>query len=429
MINYELRGKQGELLDLMLSDRNGCFVVSIRSGKTLLAWLSALVVAQAKPNQTILIACPTYPMIADIYFKAFVPMLDQFRGNQVSNINESDKSISFANGSQIIMRSTDRPERLRGLTVDLAILDEAAIMKADTVYEILNRLAATPGRSRGRVIMISSPAGRNHFHDFIFGTKNEPGIISSPHWHYRRYTAYDMGVMAAEEIAMLKATKSASTFAQDVMVEFSTLEGRVFSKFDENKHIAPYKPDYFKPIYIGVDFNVGRMSAVMAQQSDNRLHFFDEIVLSNSNTKEMSEAIRTRYGHSRLVVCPDATGAFRKSSADYGVTDILILKQHLGPKTEFRFGSHNPSVRDTINSTNELVDHNRLLVDPGCRETLKAMINMVYKEDGTPFKDNIHDHLFDCVRYVVAQTYAIKKSQDEDARSPARRGSGRLVSA
>ena len=423
-----LKGKQGELFTLMNEDKNSCFVVSIRSGKTMLAFLTAVIQAQKKPNQNILYAAPTYPMLRDIVFKEFVPWLSPFLGTEITAINESDLTIYFANGSTIIFRSTDRPERIRGLTLDLAILDEAAIMKADVVYEIINRLAATPGRVRGRVIMISSPAGRNHFYDFIHGAPGFEGILSNEYWNYRRYTAYDMSVITETEIEMLKKTKSSATFAQDVLCDWTTLEGRIFKNWTETKHITTYKVDYQRPIWVGVDFNIAKMSAVAAQMIDNKIVIFDEILIEHGGTREMAEELRTRWGLSKLIICPDATGNYRKSVAEFGITDILLLKQALsGHKAEFRFGSQNPSVRDTINATNELIDHDRLLVTANCRNVVKSMINMVYKEDGQPFKDNIHDHHFDCVRYITAAAAPIK--QEFEKVSQNRRISGRFVAA
>lgn len=435
-MEIKLRGKQQELFELMSDrSRNSCFVVSIRSGKTLLCFLQMIIHAEKYPGSIIAYFCPTYKMLSDIVWKEYTPWITPFMGKQVLTVNETDKLIEFTNGSRIIMRSTDHPERIRGLTLDLAILDEAAIMKRDVIYEIQNRLTATPGRERGRMIIISSPNGRNHFYDFIYGNQGEPGIIDSLYWHYRRYTAEEMGVISKDEIEVLKRNKSVSSYQQDVMVEFSSLEGRVYKSFNESQHLNTMDINWDKPIYVGVDFNVSRLSAGAAQILDNnKLHWVDEILVENAGTKELAEMIKVRWAvprmvgnqlkKPRLLICPDAAGQQRKTSADYGVTDIYILKQVLGQfRCEFKYNATNPSVKDTVNAVNLLIEQNRFSVNPRCREIIKSLINLVYRPGTSEIhKDNVYDHFGDLIRYVTQNTFPLK--EEFEARAPQRRSTG-----
>lgn len=438
-MKVSLKGKQKELFTLM-SDKtkNSCFVVSIRSGKTFLCFLQMIMEAQNNPGSTIAYFCPTYKMLSDIVWKEYMPVLHDALGKGVKSINESDKAVEFDNGSRIIMRSTDHPERIRGLTLDLAIIDEAAIMKQAVIYEIQNRLTATPGRERGRMIIISSPNGRNHFYDFIFGNQGEPGIINSQYWNYRRYNAEEMGVISTDEIEVLKRNKSIASFQQDVMVEFSSVEGRVYRTFNETEHMSKLDIDWTKPLWVGIDFNVSKLSAGLAQiHNGNQLHWVDEILLENASTRDMAEAIKHKWAQPRMIngnivnpklfVCPDAAGNQRKTSADYGITDIFILKQALSQfRVEFKYGATNPSIKDTVNAVNLLIENKRFYVNPRCREITKTLINLIYRPGTSEvLKDNIYDHFGDLIRYVVNNTFPL--NPESKPSTPVRRSSGAYV--
>jgi len=435
-MEVKFRGKQQELFELMGDkSKNSCFVVSIRSGKTFLCFLQMIMEAQNNPGSNIAYFCPTYKMLSDIVWKEYIPILHNAVGSAVKSINESDKAIEFSNGSRIIMRSTEHPERIRGLTLDLAIIDEAAIMKKEVIYEIQNRLTATPGRERGRMIIISSPNGRNHFYDFIYGNQGEPGIMNNNHWNFRRYNAKEMGVISPEEIEVLQKNKSTASFQQDVMVEFSNIEGRVYNSFNESKHISSIGIDWSKPLWIGTDFNVSRLSAGVAQIVDgNKLHWVDELVIENAGTKELAEAIALKWAQPRMInnqifqpkiyICPDAAGNQKKTSADYGVTDIFILKNVLSKyRVEFKYKATNPSIKDTVNAVNLLIEKERFTVNPKCKEIIKSLINVAYRPGTSEIlKDNIYDHLSDVIRYVTANTFPLK--EDLDISTTTRRKSG-----
>jgi hypothetical protein len=76
---------------------------------------------------------------------------------------------------------------------------------------------------------------------------------------------------------------------------------------------AQYDPNL--PIGVGMDFNVGRMSATLWQRHQDRTWCFDEIViLGNSDTQQMCEALKARFPISKLILYPDASAKARKTS-------------------------------------------------------------------------------------------------------------------
>ncbi|MFA4972901.1 MAG: terminase family protein [bacterium] len=77
-------------------------------------------------------------------------------------IREAEREVIFPGGGRVEIKTADDPNRLRGSGLDLAILDEAAYM-GESVWADVVRPALVD--RKGRAIFISTPRGRNWFHD------------------------------------------------------------------------------------------------------------------------------------------------------------------------------------------------------------------------------------------------------------------------
>jgi hypothetical protein len=163
-------------------------------------------------------------------------------------------------------------------------------------------------------------------------------------------------------------------------------------------------------IYIGMDFNIDPMSAVVFVRQGDALHAIDEIRLFSSNTKETVEEINSRFPKSKIWCYPDPASRQRKTSAG-GVTDLTIL-QNAGYVVKAP-NSHN-AVRDGINAVNARLLNDKkdinLYFDPRCKHTIDCMERYAYKENSSqPDKDSGYDHMADAVRYAVDYMFPIKK--------------------
>jgi phage terminase large subunit len=413
-MNIKFRGKQKELFRLMQTGLNCCFVVSIRSGKTLMCFLRAVELAQ-QPNKNIVYLAPTHQMLKNIFVKEFLPELRPAEAAGLCTI--TNDSVDFVNGSRIFFLSADRPERLRGLTIDLAIADEVATMKSEVIAELLNRTAKTPGREQGQVILISTPNGKNPFYHFIYGDDENRGIIDNAFWHYRKYDAFQMKVIDEDTINQLKETKDEVSFNQDVLCDFTETRGKIFTKFDEKLHLKPCSYDRSKPLYIGMDFNYDPMTAILSQKrSDGGINIVDEVYLRYSDTEELCNEINNRYGNPAVIIFPDASGGQHTAATGKSRTNFKIIKRIMG-EGSMRVASKNPPVLDTINEVNEAFKNGLVNVSPKCKHLLLSLHNYKWKEGVTnvPDKDNINDHMADCLRYLIHNLYPMRKEVPADA--------------
>jgi hypothetical protein len=176
--------------------------------------------------------------------------------------------------------------------------------------------------------------------------------------------------------------------------------GQVYDRFDRAKHVAEITaPDSREPLRIGVDFNVGNMSAVIAYRNGKTLHVFDEISGAH-DTDALAQAIKARYPDHRLYVYPDASGGNRSTNATQ--TDIAILESYgmsnQSPKA-------NPPVRDRVAAVQALLENGkgevRLHIAASCVKLIECLELQSYTERGEPDKDQGYDHMNDAIGYLI----------------------------
>jgi hypothetical protein len=120
---------------------------------------------------------PTYPDGKSV-FKWFVTALGGERSPLISTVNKSTRRIELLNGGSIDLWSMDRDGAGRGESYHIAVLEEAA--KARNLLSALDEtIEATTADTNGELWIISSPRGRNAFHElYVLGKKEDSGFAS-----------------------------------------------------------------------------------------------------------------------------------------------------------------------------------------------------------------------------------------------------------
>lgn len=164
------------------------------------------------------------------------------------------------------------------------------------------------------------------------------------------------------------------------------------------------------PLWIGMDFNVDNMSAVIGQKANLDLEIFSEIVLpERSNTQMMADTLKSLFPNRKIYICPDASGASSKTSAPIGTNDHTILRD---AGFEVVTNKKNPFIKDRVENVNRMICNGQgerhLFVDPSCEQLVECLSNLVCPE-GTiiPDKKNGLDHLPDGLGYLVNQLFPI----------------------
>jgi len=316
--------------------------------------------------------------------------------------NESDLSLELTNGSIIALRGAENPDALRGVSLSSLVVDEAAYVKQEAWEMVLRPALSDQG---GPAWFITTPAGLNWFHDLWEQAQEQTD------WSTFSFTTIEGGNVPAEEIEAAKRTLDERTFRQEYLASFETLSGRVFPEFDQD-NITDSAADSGGPILVGLDFNVSIMAGSIASKIGDTLHVWDEIAIKNSNTDEVCAWLKGKFPRREIIVYPDPTGAARKTSAA-GKTDHGIIRQHgfrvVAPRSPW-------AIKDRLNATNWLIKNmegeRRLMVHPRCKNVIKSLRNLTYKEgvdDFVPDKDSGLDHHADGLGYMILSALNLVK--------------------
>lgn len=218
-----------------------------QSGKSWLAKRYLLDEAGNKGKRCWWVA-PTLPTAQDHWLDLLDLLEDS--GIPVKAINKSTKTIRFLSGGSIRIRSADIPDNLRGGTLDVLVLDEAAFMVEDVWYRILQ---PTITASRGKVMFLSSANGQNWFYRLFLLGKND----KFPDFKSWKMPSTDAPYQDHEMLEVIRQTVPDLVWREEYLCEFLADSGGVFTGLDK----LPYQPMLFKPIkgheYIaGIDWGM-----------------------------------------------------------------------------------------------------------------------------------------------------------------------------
>ena len=364
-----------------------------RFGKTYLA-ITEMMKYASKPNQKIWYVAPTLKMAKDICWSQLKEVLNQF--NWIEDINETTLTITIRKtNSTISLKSADLPDTLRGTGLNFLILDEFADIDKRTWYEVLR---ASISDRLGHVLFCGTPKGYGNWtYEMYLKGKQDP------EWDSFQFTTLDGGMVTKEEIEQAKQDIDIRTFRQEFEGTFENYAGAVYYNFHPVDSVIDKKLDFSKPLHIGMDFNVDPMSACVAQIEKDKVYVVDEIVIYSSNTDEMCQEIRDRYGSkAQIFIYPDPASRQRKTSAG-GRTDLSIL-QNAGFKVKVKH--KHPSVRDRINAVNSKLKDSKgnryIFVSKSCKTMIKGLQRQVFKENtNIPDKEMGFDHMNDALGYLI----------------------------
>ena len=254
-------------------------VAGRRFGKTHLS-IRELCFHARKPNQEVWYVAPTYRQAKQIVWRKLKYKLQDL--NWAKKINESELTILLKNGSVISLKGADNADSLRGVGLDFMVMDEFADVDEEAWTEVLRPTLAD---KQGKALFIGTPKGiGNWAHDLYTMPLEQPNV-----WASFQYTTIDGGQVKEEEIESAKRDLDERTFRQEFLATFETYSGRIYYAFDRKDNCQPPESVDISMVYIGMDFNIDPMSAVVAVRQGDNLYVIDEIRMFSSNTTEIVE--------------------------------------------------------------------------------------------------------------------------------------------
>ena len=396
---------------------------------------------QVYPDAHYVFGAPTHQQAKRIFWsdiKRMVPHWALAGGDPRTAISETDLTIRFASGAEIIVFGMDRPERIEGPPIDWICVDEIANVKKETWDE---HIRPALSERNGHADLIGVPEGRNHYYQLSLQAQEEQAKHPQL-WGHFSWPSSD--ILPAEEIAIARAELDELTFRQEYEARFLNFQGVAYYAFSRHVHAAePLRYDPGLPLILAFDFNVSPgVCAILQEQTyrgDNRAVdrsepvtcVLDEIwIPRDSNTRRVCGQIIERYrGHQQSVYCyGDATGGAKGTAAVEG-SDWDLIKDCLRPvfgqpfmkasrgDLIFRVPRANPRERVRVNAVNSRLQSAdgtvRLLVDPvKCPHTIMDLEGVTCKDDGSGEIDKkgapMLTHLTDAIGYYVYHEHPLR---------------------
>lgn len=269
----------------------------------------------------------------------------------VSKINSGALTIEFTNGSEILFKSSQSGDNLRGLTVTgsgLLVLDECAYLP-DDIFAIVFPYVNV---NRCNILMVSTPRLRagTFYEYFQIGLNGEDPLIES-----FDLSQYDTSaVLSPEKIELYRKLLPYPQFVSEVLGDFIDDVGGVF---DLTKAIFIPKLNYYDDLFVGLDFSIGNngdytvLSGFDSQATQHLLEYTNNSTPANIIDWIVNNISKIDQHKLKALVC---------ETNSIGSVYIDLLKQRLPNVNIVKFTTTNDSKRRIIEYMARRINENRI---------------------------------------------------------------------
>ena len=396
MATTDFDAAPGQEAFILSRNAETAYVGGVGSGKTAAGVLrSKRHVTEWNPGETGAIVSPTVPMLRNV----IEPELRKWGLLDAPGVEyrRSENRIDYPNGATIILESANNDrkiERLRGLNLAWAWMDEAAYQAAKVYNVLSDRLRVGAYRN---LFATTTPRGFNWVHDVFAEPLPDTPAVDLPDGAVYRNAATTsvLGVSTRanpahpdDYIERQERQRSGEAYEQEIEGQFVSFEGLVYKWFDrENRVPTDALPERWDKTIYGLDWGGSAPTAiVVCRQSGDEWYVVDEFyeprVVNETIVAEL-ERMHDRYGRGPIYCDtnePRAIEQLNREGFDAREADKSV-------ETGIR---HVDSLRE------------RLYVGETCQHTIDEFNTYQYKDGGDSddvLKEN--DHAMDALRYAL----------------------------
>lgn len=228
-----------------------------RAGKTIAVINEWIKEALTLPNSRWAYIAPTYTQAKDVAWDALKFYTANIPGLKV---NETELRVDFPNGARIKLYGSDKPDALRGITLDGAIFDEYSQQPSSIYGEIIR--PALMDR-QGRAIWIGTPKGKNSFYFLYDKARKDPAYA-----HAFLLKASKSGVLDQKELDDARNEMTDEQWKQEMECSFdAAIRGSYYSKeidvMVQSGRVLPKIYDPLLPVYTAWDIGLDDPTAII----------------------------------------------------------------------------------------------------------------------------------------------------------------------
>ena len=272
---FKPHNKQKEIIDSVLNGTEfyHSVVVGRQFGKTLMSINLLMYYGLNNNNSKILWISPVYAQCGKVFQQIYQALQP---AGLIKSANKADFLIQLVNGTSIYFKSSERPETIRGLSINYAFIDEAQDCK-DLAWKqsILPTLTAA-GK---KCIITGTPKRKNWFYDIFMLGK------SKDHPNHKSYhgSSVDSPYVSTDFIEEQKRTLPPKIFKQEFLAEWQDNEGAVFQGLDKVCINEMWPDQNSSKVYAGLDIGnkgdysvltiIDELGRVLYMWRDNRIEY------------------------------------------------------------------------------------------------------------------------------------------------------------
>lgn len=371
---------RAQLQFLRANKRYSAFVSGIGAGKTVAGILRLYAnVYQWNPGKTGFVIAPTVPSLRNV----IVPELEKWGVMDEAEFNASENTITFPNGSKVILESANNPRkirRLRGPSIPWFWIDEAAQVP-ERAWEVM------VGRLRDgdylNAFVTTTPRGENWVHDrFVEGDPDDVNAILGIPTTANPHTPDEYKEEIVEEY-------DGQFYEQEIKGAFTAFEGLIYPWFDDDNLIESPPDAYDETIY-GVDWghnNPATIVAVVRQGSG------DDAVWTVA--EEWYQTRQTVNDHSRAL--QDMQDRWGPGAVYCDPAEPASIEQLQRDGIDAREADND--VLPGIQRVSSMQDNLRVVAT--CQNLRNEFSQYQYKGDDSDEPEKTNDHALDALRYAL----------------------------
>lgn len=392
------------------------------SGKTFIGSLLGIMLAESHAGIRGLVGAQTFCLVRDTTLVSYLEHLERL--GRIEGVHytysKSEAKLKFWNKSEILFRHFEEADKLKSLNLGFVEIEEMSDVPESTFHMLLGRLRQA-GVPRYRLFGHTNPEKQKGwiYKNFIENPKENYRFIHAP--------TTENTYLPEGFVDNLKSAYDKDYYNINVLGNFGDYsKGLVTKGFSQdNIRNINYCPDL--PLHICCDFNVDPMSWVLAHKTDDKIYFFDEIVMENTTTLACVEEFHSRYPYhnTNIVINGDASGDNRSVNSEF--TNYVQMKnrlKQLGYKVEIEIRLANPPIKNRIAAWNAKILNSKgdrcIYISPKCKWLLHNIENLKYKEGSSSLdlpshhqikgdrKSKFLGHIFDAASYPVELYWRVR---------------------
>jgi len=374
-----------------------------QSGKSVAAVCKCITKLMMSPGVPIAYYLPTYSLFDDM----LLPKIDElFESLEWKYKHNQQKSKIYTPYGEIWMRSMDHPDSIVSYSVGYSIVDEVDVVHSNKRKKAMQRIASRNSFKKStpnQIDFVSTPEGFAYMYQFFVKNANDNKLLLN------LKTQDNENNLADGYIQGLREQYTEEQLRAYLNGEFTNLtEETTYYKFDRYVNHSDEKARKLEPLYVGMDFNIGNMSAVIHVKRDIPIAV-DECT-NVYDTEDMCKLLITKYPENKITVYPDASGKHRSTNATK--TDLQIIRE-FGYNVKAK--NSNPLVSDRVKNMNRMFCNGNGFIGYKvnttlCPEYTEALEKMANK-NGVPDKTSGFDHITEAGGYFLYYEYPIKKNK------------------